>query len=105
MITVDLDLVNLDSLTREICLARVRYICRDVECEIYRTYKGYHIYIHADVDFWKRIALRSWLCDDPNRIDFDIKRYYLGIEHWTETLFAWKVEKDHTSIEEKVDIF
>ena len=56
---------------------------------VYETRKGYHIYIDADVTPDKAFAIRRYLGDDPDRIEYDYVRYMVtGIYH--DTLFRKK---------------
>ena len=115
VITIDLDLEEVrheqgdearprTPLETLICLLRLAYVCSDRRCYVCRTRKGIHIYIYTDVyDIERAVALRSYLCDDPIRIDIDINRVSHGKLAYIETLFKVKLTREGMSKERCVD--
>ena len=94
VVTVDIDYSDImcseDVITAKLC----RYRSLAKKMVVCYTAKGIHIYIHlrTPVDFWGLIAIRTDLCDDKDRINADIRRYYKGAHRFINTLFNSKVE-------------
>lgn len=102
MITVDFDMDFRSDLDMLIFYYRLKDICSKYKCEITKTKKGIHAVIYVDMDFFKQIAVRSYLLDDPERIEFDIKRYYRNMHRWINTIFIRKIDNHGEYIAEKL---
>ena len=103
--TIDFDWEEKTDYEKLLFILRLQHICRETECHIYRTHKGYHVYIRIDnYDFWKAIALRTYLLDDDARIWFDIMRHSMGMDSWTETLFMGKKDYHYEYREERISL-
>lgn len=104
-VTVDYDFTDHTDLENVIFLLRLKHVCSVYECRIARTHKGLHVYIKInDYDFWRAIVLRTYLFDDPCRIEIDIIRWYSGLRHWVETLFIAKKDIGYEYVEEETSL-
>lgn len=104
-ITIDFDWELRKPFERLVFVLRLMQVCRELECHIAKTKKGYHVYIKIDSYSWeKALALRTYLLDDPMRIEFDWMRHSRGIDHWTETLFIAKRQREYEYQEKIVSI-
>lgn len=107
VVTIDVDYRNLTGLEKAVLRLRLENICKLYECEVYETKNGLHIYIYLPykVDFWRHVVIRSMLFDDPERLSYDIMRYYKRIYNFMNTLFMVKRTRDGTSMERKINNF
>ena len=105
LVTVDWDT---DKLWRPIvCYYRLKSLCSrpNVECEVYKTRHGYHIYVKLPkpISLWSRLMLRSYLCDDPDRYLIDLRKAEIGFFGPVGTLFQ-ATNKGKIYVEKRIDI-
>lgn len=105
IITIDFDALLRTPLEKAFFMIRLDFICsqKGIECIIKETGKGLHVYIVFDrkLDFWEKIVIRSYLLDDPMRIEIDIRRKELGLDDFIDTLFYSKREHGKIKYVEK----
>lgn len=103
-VTVDFDAEDKTLYEIALFIARLKSVCRLAGCEITKSRKGIHVRIDVSLGFWPRIALRSYLLDDPMRIEIDIERHLNGWHALEETLFNAKCQSEYCYSEEKISL-
>ena len=103
-VTIDFDAKERTPFEKALFLARIMHICRIAKCRIALSKKGLHVYIDLRLPLWARIVLRSYLLDDPMRLEIDIKREEYGWCLPQETLFNAKCQEDYCYSETEVKI-
>ncbi len=104
LVTVDVDNDKITSFERLVLHLRLRQICTRYKCVVHETENGLHVYIWLDrkIPFWNQISMRAYLYDDPDRLEFDIIRYYRKLYTYLNTLFIVKKDGSYVSKEKKV---
>lgn len=107
VVTIDVDNNRLSGLEKTILSLRLENICRMYRCDVYETKNGLHIYIYLNrkIGFWDHVVIRTMLFDDPERLNFDVMRYYRRAYNFMNTLFMMKRTKDGVSVERKTNNF
>ncbi len=92
MITVDLDLLEMNAYQKAIVYARLVHLIQKFpeKIRIYESRKGLHIYIDDYCDDKICLSQRAMLYDDVNRISYDIGRTVKKLYVFTNTLFSSK---------------
>lgn len=103
-VTVDFDSNLRNYYEKALFFARLISICKHLECKIFKSKKGIHVYIEELLPLYARIAFRSYLLDDPMRLEIDLDRELFGWCLPSETLFNAKCQKEYCYEEEEIDI-
>jgi len=106
LITVDFDAKERSVIAKLFFLIRVKYFCETLKlkCQIMRSKKGIHVYIHGKYKFEERMPVRILLLDDPMRIEIDEERHIHGFHEIEETLFNSKCQKEYCYTEKEIKL-